>query len=168
MFLFNNPIICIIFIGVILSIPTFALMYKVDKLQRIVHDYSVELFAMRKKVNTLYDATKAMYTSESENNENLTSLSSSVQYMMREYKQSMDNKIYPTPQLSEMIGQTIREQILTEEMLSHNMRIPNPASTTKIIENVVKTYPHVDQEYLTKRCMATIESDILKAQSGGE
>lgn len=166
MFLFNNPIICVIFIGAILSIPTFALMFKVDKLQRVVHDYSVELFAMRKKVNTLYDATKAMYESESENNENLTSLSSSVASVLKEYKSSLDNKIYPTPQLSELIGQTIREQIMTEEMLSHNMRIPNPTSTTKIIENVIKTYPHVDTEYLTKRCMATIESDILKAQSG--
>lgn len=167
MFLFNNPIICVVLICTIFSIPIFILMAKVEKLQHIVHEYSIEFFETRKKIDNLYGATKEMYHSESRNSDNIASLSSSVQYIVKDYKKSVDTKIYPTPQLSDMIGVTIREQIATEEMLSHNMRIPSPTSTTKIIENVIKTYPHVDTEYLTKRCMATIESDIMKAQQGG-
>lgn len=166
MFLFDNPIICIIFVCFVMSLPTICMIYKVNQLQNIVDDQNNQIMVLIRKINNLKDESFEMYLNEQTNSENLNSLSSGVRYMLQEQQRSLDNKIYPTPQLSEMIGVTIKEQIATEEMLSHNMRIPNPQSTTKIIENVIKTYPHVDTEYLTKRCMAQIEADIQKARAG--
>lgn len=67
----------------------------------------------------------------------------------------------PTPQLSNMIKETITEQITIETLLSHNMKIPNKKSTDYIIENVIRTYPNVDKEYIVKLSMAMIENFTL-------
>lgn len=166
--LFNNPIICAIFIGMIMSIPTFAVLIKIEKLQKLIDEQCTQFLLLTKRHSALMHEIDELSEIETYNGKNLDSLSSSVQYFINEQKTALENKIMPTPQLSEMIGVTIQEQIATEEMLMHNMRIPNSDASMKIINNVCKTYPHVDEEYITKRCLATIESQIQKAQRGGE
>jgi len=93
-------------------------------------------------------------------NENVESLSTSTKQVLIEFRDVHDTRIMPTPQLSEMIRQTINEQITIETILSRNMKIPVKNSTKYIIENVVKTYPHIDQTYLTKLSMAMIEDFV--------
>lgn len=75
-------------------------------------------------------------------------------------KQSSDGqKVYPWPQLAEMIKQTIDEQIAIEKALSSDMRVPNPNSTKYIIDNTKRTYPHVDEEYIAKLALAMLEAN---------
>lgn len=164
--LFNNPILCTIIIGVILCIPTFVALIKIEKLQNLIDEQCTQFMLLTKRLNTLAHEIEELSEVEVYNGKNLDSLSSSVQYFMNEQKSALENKILPTPQLSEMIGVTIQEQIATEEMLMHNMRIPNADASMKIIQNVCKTYPHVDEEYITKRCLATIENQVQKAKRG--
>ena len=69
-----------------------------------------------------------------------------------------DDSIMPTPQLANMIRETINEQITIETLLSNKMKLPNKKSTSYIIENTARTYPHVDKEYIVKLSMAMIEN----------
>ena len=168
MFLFNNPIICVIIIGVLMNIPTFVLLIKFEKHQSLMEMYSLELSLLTRRISTLINKLDELAQQESENNNNLTSLSSSVRYFIQEHHEMENSKIMPTPQLSEMIGVTIQEQIATEEMLCHNMKIPRSDGQYKITKNVCRTYPHVDEEYIAKRVAATIENNIEKARRGEE
>jgi hypothetical protein len=166
MFLFNNPIICVILIGVLMNIPTFITLIKMEKMTQLHEQYGLETNLLIRRIESLQHKVDELAQQESENNNNLNSLSSGVRYFIQEHKEMENSTIMPTPQLSEMIGVTIQEQIATEEMLCHNMKIPRPDGQYKIIENVCKTYPHVDKEYIAKRVTATIESNIMKAARG--
>lgn len=168
MFLFNNPIICVILIGTIYLIPTFYVLFKIEKLNHTISEMTSVLFHMLKKANGVSNDAFDIKQMEETNAANLNTLSSGVRYFIEQQQHALNDKIMPTPSLSEMIGITIKEQIATEEMLSHNMRIPNPLSTEKIIKNVCKTYPHVDEEYLSKRCLAQIEAHVQKVMNGEE
>lgn len=90
----------------------------------------------------------------------LESLSSSTINLMKEVSNSRNEKIYPTPQLAEMIGATIQEQIMTEITLRSDMSVPLPGS--KAVEDVTNivcaTYPHVNQSYIARRVIAMIEN----------
>lgn len=166
MFLFNNPIICVILIGIIMNIPTFIVLIKLEKRDSLLEMYSLEVSLLSRRITTLINKIDELTQQESENNNNLNSLSSGVRYFIQEHQQMDDKKIMPTPQLSEMIGVTIQEQIATEEILCHNMKIPRSDGQFKITQNVCRTYPHVDEEYIAKRVAATIESNIEKAKRG--
>lgn len=168
MFLFNNPIICVIIIGALMNIPTFIALIKLEQMQKLQDQYSLELNLLARRISSLTNRVDELAQQESENNNNLTSLSSSVRYFIQEHHEMENSKIMPTPQLSEMIGITIQEQIATEEMLCHNMKIPRSDGQYKITENVCRTYPHVDKEYIAKRVAATIENNIEKARRGEE
>lgn len=166
MFLFNNPIICVILIGILMNIPTFIVLIKLEKRDSLLEMYSLEVSLLSRRITTLINKIDELTQQESENNNNLNSLSSGVRYFIQEHQQMDDKKIMPTPQLSEMIGVTIQEQIATEEILCHNMKIPRSDGQFKITQNVCRTYPHVDEEYIAKRVAATIESNIEKAKRG--
>lgn len=168
MFLFNNPIICVIIIGALMNIPTFIALIKLEQMQKLQDQYSLELNLLARRITSLTNRVDELAQQESENNNNLTSLSSSVRYFIQEHHEMENSKIMPTPQLSEMIGVTIQEQIATEEMLCHNMKIPRSDGQYKITKNVCRTYPHVDEEYIAKRVAATIENNIEKARRGEE
>lgn len=97
-------------------------------------------------------------------NGNIGSLSSSTSKALKEIKADTSvyskDGYYPTPNLSKMMRDTILECINIEVLLNKNMRIPNPNSSTHIIETVINTYPNVNKEYTTKLCMAMIENFI--------
>lgn len=168
MFSFDPIIIAILLLILIPSITSIVLSIKISRLESHVYEessYILRTFKSMEKLCELDDELLKIVTNEAEQ---VSSLSQGVLHLFNEQKRMVESKIYPTPQLSEMIGMTIKEQIATEEVLSNNMRIPNPTSTMKIIQNVVKTYPHIDEEYLTKRCLAQIESHVQNVAQGME
>lgn len=160
MFTIEAIIITMFLLILIPSVTCIIFGIKISKLESRIYEQSSYILANHKRMNELYDGCKELSHQSITNSENLASLSQGVQYLFNEQKKISEAKIYPTPQLSEMIGVTIKEQIATEEVLSHNMRIPNSTSTMKIINVLSKTYPHVDTEYLTKRCLAQIEAHV--------
>ena len=88
----------------------------------------------------------------------LSTLATSIDSIFKEYKQSMNTKIYPTPQLADMITTTIKEQVAVETILTKNLRIIDKNTVNIIIENTIKTYPHVDESYIIKKTLSIIES----------
>lgn len=110
--------------------------------------------------DSLEGIKKALFTIH----ENIGSLSTSTKRVIEDFNTVRDQSILPTPQLSNMIKETITEQITIETLLSHDMKLPNKKSTEYIIENTAKTYPHVDQKYIVKLCMAMIENFNISQQ----
>ena len=90
------------------------------------------------------------------------SLSSSNKMVLRKmielHENQIPEKIYPRPQLAREIDQTIKDQIDNEFMLSNKLKTPPSNYINLITTNVLKTYPNVDVEYITKRCISIIES----------
>ena len=105
-------------------------------------------------------------------NGNIGSLSSSTSKALKEIKADTSayskDGYYPTPNLSKMMRDTILECINIEVLLNKNMRIPNPNSSTHIIETVINTYPNVNKEYTTKLCMAMIENFIESSKGSAD
>ena len=94
------------------------------------------------------------------------SLSSSTAGLIKEVNRNNTMKIWPTPQIAELVVSTIREQISTEITLSNNMKIPNNNSVRKIIDITVATFPNVEEEYITRRVFAEIENLGRQQNSG--
>lgn len=132
-------------------------MYTLLQKARVLDD---NFFNMKEDVNNLESKINALGSLETKNSNTISSLTSSISNLIQENRKRSEEKIYPTPQLSEMIGATIDEFIRQEITMMRDMRIPaspdNP-TTVKITRNVIKTYPHVDEEYLAKRVIQRIE-----------
>ena len=151
------------------------LMYSIiRKTQTLDDDY----YALKEQnqqyandIKRLQEMINSLGVLEQKNASSISSLTSSINNVIQENKRRSETKIYPTPQLSEMIKTTIGEFFHQEVVLIRDMRFPvSPTDPviTKITKNTILTYPHVDEEYITKRCLATIENQIQKAQRGGE
>lgn len=86
-------------------------------------------------------------------------------YLKQEHTRRESSFIMPKPDLAQTIEATIKEQILIEANLSKNSRIPNGDLVYRIIQNVEKTYPDVDKEYLSKKTLVKIEEFNETAQN---
>jgi hypothetical protein len=97
------------------------------------------------------------------NSSSISSLTSSINNVIQENTRRMNEKIYPTPQLSEMIRTTIGEFLHQEITLIRDMRIPvSPTDpvTVKIARNVMLTYPHVDEVWIQKKVIEVIQEAV--------
>ncbi len=95
-------------------------------------------------------------------NDNIGSLSSSTNkvlaHILNTNKRSGN---LPTPSLSKEIRDTIMENINVEVLMSKGMRTPNRESIIHIAENTIKTYTHIDMEYIIKMTLSMVENYIL-------
>jgi len=102
-------------------------------------------------IKRLQELINSLGVLEKINSESISSLTSSIKNVIQENRVRENTKIYPTPQLSEMIRTTINEYIHQEITLIRDMRIPiSPTDpvTAKISKRVISTYPHVDEEWI--------------------
>ena len=92
----------------------------------------------------------------------IESLSSSNETVLRKMATLQQNqqhqKIYPRPQLANEITQTIKEQITIELSNSKKLKAPSSNYLSRIVQNVSKTYPEVDIEYIASKTIAYMES----------
>ena len=127
------------------------LIYSLLQKARVLDD---NFYNIREIINDLELKINSIGSLETKNSNTISSLTSSISNMIQESRKLSEEKIYPTPQLSEMIGSTIDEFIRQEITMMSGMRIPvshDSPVTLKITKNVIRTYPHVDEEYLARR-----------------
>jgi predicted regulator of amino acid metabolism with ACT domain len=129
-------------------------------MKKRMNELSNMVFMLLRKHEIYDDKLYEISDELSHTHESVTSLSSSIDLMIETIKTKNNEKVYPTPSLAEMISSTIKEQISIETSLSHNMRIASKSSVEKIITNVIQTYPHINEEYITKKCLAIIETAV--------
>lgn len=94
--------------------------------------------------------------------ESLETLQSSVTNALEDMHRQSKEKIYPLPQLSNMITETIAEQIQIHSKLNSNRRIVPKEDFEKIIRTVCMTYPNVSEKFITEKTISVIESMSLE------
>lgn len=96
----------------------------------------------------------------------ITKLNNNVaSYLNNEEQRRSSTFIMPKPDQAKVIDETIREQIITEATLAKSMRVIDKNLIAIIAENVEKTYPNVDKNYLTKKILMRIEEFNETAQN---
>ena len=131
---------------------------KISKMTSTMNEMTNMMYYILKKQKSIDYVLNEVSVSNNNTESELSTLSTSIDSMFKEYKQSMNTKIYPTPQLVDMITTTIKEQVAVETILTKNLRIIDKNTVNIIIENTVKTYPHVDESYIIKKTLSIIES----------
>lgn len=165
-----NDILTIILIVIVLAL-TIALVICMTMLIRVKNnssEISRILFTLMKRQKISDESLNGIKHALVTIHENIGSLSTSTKQLIDDFKTINNEKNLPTPQVVNMIKDTIMEQITIETLLSRDMRVPNKKSTEYIIENTIKTYPHIDQEYLVKLCLAMIENFNISRQESSQ
>ena len=164
MFYMSEPSIILmsimILIMVSLLVSTIIYLFLINPLKKKLNEQLQIMHLLFKRNGLNNDKLHDISNENSEIKENITSLSTSIDTLLKDLQKSNDKKIFPTPELAKMIDSTIREQIAIETALSHNMKIAKKSSVTNIVTVVTMTYPFVDEEYITKKCLSIIESSI--------
>lgn len=149
-----------VLMSVSLLVSTIIYLFLINPLKKKLNEQLQIMHLLFKRNGLNNDKLYDISNENSEIKENITSLSTSIDTLLKDLQESNDKKIFPTPELAKMIDSTIREQIAIETALSHNMKIAKKSSVTNIVTVVTMTYPFVDEEYITKKCLSIIESSI--------
>lgn len=106
-------------------------------------------------INTIHDDVNRIKCVSIDNTEAISLLTTSIEELMKEnpYKKKL-----PTPDISEMIDKTIKEQIAIELTLASDMRAPSKDALKTIVTNTIETYPQINEKYIAKKCLMLVES----------
>ena len=137
----------------------YSLIRKSNALDDTLYSLKEEFKQNKDETSRVIERINALGSIETKNANTISSLTSSINNTLQEYRKRSEEKIYPTPQLSEMISTTIGEFIRQEISMIRDMRIPmSPEDpvTVKITRNVIRTYPHVDEEWIAKKVIQIV------------
>lgn len=145
-------------IVILVSIGIIAILSIQHLYTKRINDLSLMIHHFSRKLSILEAQDERLIKLLNNQQPVIASLSTSVNDAMKTMVRERNEKILPTPQLSEMILKTIEEQIQTEFVLSSNKAAASADSVEKIIANTQRTYPHVDRTYIAKRCISAAEA----------
>lgn len=158
MFSISETIILIAVITIIMLFIFYLIIVK--PMRRLLKEQSIVLHMLLKENKRCGELLHDVSNLDTSIKEDVTSLSTSIGLFMQDVNKRYSEKIYPTPDLSKMIESTIKEQIAIEVALSKDMALPRKDSVNRIIETVSNTYPHVNVEYITRKCLSIMETAI--------
>lgn len=140
--------ICIIIASSLAILINIFILIKIKKLMTKFQQLSYNLFRLKDDMNENHlNVTESLET-----------LQSSVANTLEDMHRRSQEKIYPMPQLSNMITETIAEQIQIHSKLNSNRRVVPKEDFEKIITATCLTYPNVSKEYIVEKTISIIES----------
>lgn len=140
--------ICLIIASSLAILINIFILIKMKKLMTRFQQLSYNLFRLKDDMNENHlNVTESLET-----------LQSSVANTLEDMRRQSKEKIYPMPQLSNMITETIAEQIQIHSKLNNNRRVVPKEEFEKLITAVCMTYPNVSEEYITEKAVSIIES----------
>lgn len=140
--------ICLIIASSLVILINIFILIKMKKLMTRFQQLSYNLFRLKDDMNENHlNVTESLET-----------LQSSVANTLEDMRRQSKEKIYPMPQLSNMITETIAEQIQIHSKLNNNRRVVPKEEFEKLITAVCMTYPNVSEEYITEKAVSIIES----------
>jgi hypothetical protein len=113
-------------------------------MQKDIKDLNIAYIDLRHDFDTTYSSISKL-------NNNVAA------YLNQEEQRRNETFIMPKPDLSKVIDESIREQIIMEATLAKGMRIPQMDLVHRISEAIEKTYPNVDKDYLGKKILCKVE-----------
>ncbi|MBR5296309.1 MAG: hypothetical protein IKU29_00360 [Parabacteroides sp.] len=142
-----------------LSRLMFSIIRKIQNLDDDYYSLKEQNQQYANDIKRLQEMINSLGVLEQKNSNTITSLTSSIKTALEEYNKRSNEKIYPTPQLSDMIIKTINEFIHQEVTFLRDKRIPIPPNgpvSVEISKRVSKTYPHVDEEWICRKVIEAI------------
>ena len=140
--------ICIIIVSSLTILINIFILIKMKKIMTKFQQLGYNLFRLKDDMNENHlNVTESLET-----------LQSSVTNTLEDIHRQSKEKIYPLPQLSNMITETIAEQIQIHSKLNSNRRVVPKEDFEKIITAVCLTYPNVSREYIVEKTVSIIES----------
>jgi len=127
-------------------------------MKKKIDEQSRMLFYLLKKNSTYNDILHDTSKNIQDVFEDISALQKGFESYIIKEEENSKRKIMPTPELSEMISKTIKEQITFELAMLDNVKIVNRDIINKITYNTSRTYPYVDIEYISKKCLTIINS----------
>lgn len=153
--------ILFIILGLSVLVSTTSLILSIYIIKNLKRKIDYDMIANHNTEKLLKDIGNGIVgyiqSDHEETNKSITSLSSSIKGIIEENKSIRNKKIYPTPQLSEMIGATIKEQLMTEFVFQFDQRVKRGDVLRTISEIVCATYPHVNEEYIARRVTMEVQ-----------
>jgi hypothetical protein len=144
-----------------LSRMMFIIIKKDDKYDNSHDSIKRALSVINNNIGSLSSSTDQMI-------QDLSNLSKSTDDALHQLSYASNKAVFPTPNVAKMMRETILDSIRVEMLLSNGMRIPNKQSTEHVIDIALKTYPHIDEEYTIKMCLAMIQNFIENELEGKE
>lgn len=163
-----KEIIISILLTIILTTVSMSFIFNhfIKSMQSQINEMSFWVYKMIDLVKKTENNTTDISIGFHDTYSNISKLSNNVATYLTQEKQRRESTfIMPKPDLSAIIDQTIKEQIIIEATLAKNMRIPAGDLLDRIILNVEKTYPDVDKEYLSKKVLVRVEEFNETAQN---
>lgn len=114
------------------------------------------IYQMMKASDTTKETQTDISSDVNKVNETMSSLTSSIRSLVKQNQAASEEKIYPGPQLLQLIDSCITETILMTATLVSKQRVPeNPLVFVSDI--VIKTFPHVDVKFIENRVIYIME-----------
>jgi hypothetical protein len=156
-------IVCLIICA--LSLLTFiVIMVRISQLNRRLDDHGNYIYKMMKATDESKESQTSISTDVNKVNETMSSLTSSIRSLVKQKQEAANEKIYPGPQLLQLIDSCITETILMTATLISRQRVPNDP-LLMVTDIVTKTFPHVDTTFLEQRIIYIME-DYNRSSTG--
>lgn len=149
-----------------LSLLTFiAIMVRISQLNKRLDIHANYIYQMMKATDESKESQTTISTDVNKVNETMSSLTSSIRSLVKQNQAAAQEKIYPGPQLLQLIDSCITENILMSASLIKKQRVPNDP-LAMVSDIVIKTFPHVDEKYIINRVIYIMED--YNASSTGQ
>jgi hypothetical protein len=146
-------------LNLIMCVVLMIILIHTSKSKNQLNEFSRILYLSFKREEQQKEMIQTLQEELLQLQQSFESLSTSTTTVLEEMKQIQEaDRIWPTPQLAEMVSTTIKEQLFTELTLSRKLRIPNQSSIENVIRITSDTYPHVSVDYITRRTFAEVEN----------
>jgi len=112
-------------------------------------------------VSVLYNLDRSQQSLNSDISDidiRIASLQESFNTLLIRFDKEAKQTHMPTPEEVELIEKTITDLIEIEVSLSKNLTVARKHALEEISENVIKTYPDIDREYIVRKTTAILQT----------
>lgn len=165
--MFTSNELMILILGVVvvlLSLSLLLMCVLYNKTKRTIDDMKNFIYQLMRQNDTSTNSIVEVSKMTNTTNETLSTLTSSIRSVMKKVQHDNDQKVYPGPQLLELIDKCITENVLMEATLIHNDPMPEN-TVAKVANIVIQTFPHVVPDYLIQRTTYVME-EFIASKSG--
>lgn len=145
---------------IILSVSVVMLINKMKRIQSHFEDTNRLLYFVMKDSKLQTEKIDESMITLNRVEQNIEVLANGLQMRIQHEQQKSNQKHYPKPDEAKLITETIKEQIAIELVLRSEQKAPSGGALTTITENTMKTYPDVDPEYITYKCIAVVQDSV--------
>ena len=147
-------------IFILFGITTFVLISKFKRINRQLEDTNRLLYFNLKDGLTTRTQTQECLSEITDIREDVNELSVGLQIKLKQDAAKANMKRYPKPDEVLQITETIKDFMSIEASKRSQQKSPIGGALVDITELVIKTYPHIIEDYIMNKCIAIIQDFV--------